>query len=136
MAPVVKRPPIEVARDAWGNDLPAWVEALALEASRTSGAAVARRISYSDAVVSSVIANKYKGRLDNVEARVSGALMGVTVDCPVLGDIARDRCIDEQGRPFSSSSSVRARLYRACRNDCPHSRMPRIASNLKDGGAA
>lgn len=123
MNQVVKRPPIDVARAAWGDELPGWVETLAEEAGRTTGADVARRIGYSDAVVSSVIARKYKGRLDNVEARVSGALMGVTVDCAVLGEIARDRCIDEQGRPFSSSSSVRARLYRACRGGCQHARI-------------
>lgn len=123
MTPIVKRPPIEVARAAWGNELPAWVEAIALEAGRTSGADVARRIGYSDAVVSSVIANKYKGRLDNVETRVRGALMGETVGCPVLGDIARNRCLDEQKRGFSTSSSVRARIYRACRAGCSHSRI-------------
>ncbi|MFZ5739613.1 MAG: transcriptional regulator [Pseudomonadota bacterium] len=123
MAGVVKRDPLQVANDAWGNDLPDWVEALANEARATSGEAAAGRIGYSGAVVSSVLANKYKGRLDIVEARVRGALMGETVGCPVLGDIARDRCLDEQKRGFSTSSSVRARIYRACRAGCSHSRI-------------
>ena len=122
MAGVVKRDPLQVAKDAWGNDLPDWVEALANEASATSGEAAARRIGYSGAVVSSVLANKYR-RLDIAEARVRGALMGETVGCPVLGDIARDRCLDEQKRGFSTSSSVRARIYRACRAGCSHSRI-------------
>lgn len=117
-----KRDPLDVANAAWGAEMPAWVEALALEARRTSAAATAARIGYSGSVVSSVLANKYKGRIDHVRERVSGALMGVTVECSVLGEIARDRCIDEQSRGFSSSSSVRARLYRACRSGCPHSR--------------
>ncbi len=123
MNQAVKRDALETARAAWGNGMPAWVEALAIEASKTNGAAAARKIGYSAAVVSSIIANKYKGRLDNVEARVSGALMGATVECSVLGEIARDRCIDEQQRGFSTSSSVRARIYRACRAGCPHSRL-------------
>ena len=123
MNQVAKKDPLETARAAWGNELPAWVEVLAAEAGRTSGAAAAARIGYSSAVVSSVLANKYKGRLDHVKERVSGALMGATVECRVLGEIARDRCIDEQSRGFSSSSSVRARLYRECRGGCPHSRM-------------
>lgn len=123
MAGVAKRDPLQVAQEAWKNDLPDWVEALANEASATSGEAAADRIGYSGAVVSSVLANKYKGRLDNVEARVRGALMGETVNCPVLGDITRDRCLDEQKCGFSTSSSVRARIYRACRAGCQNSRI-------------
>ncbi|MFT4275563.1 MAG: transcriptional regulator [Rhodopseudomonas sp.] len=123
MSTVVKRDPLDVARESWGDEMPAWVEALAREASQTTSAAAADRIGYSGPVVSSVLANKYKGRLANVEARVRGALMGETVDCPVLGDISRDRCIDEQKLGFSTSSSVRARIYRACRAGCPHSRI-------------
>ncbi|KPF98831.1 transcriptional regulator [Rhodopseudomonas sp. AAP120] len=123
MKQVVKRTPIEVAQAAWGEELPGWVEALALEAGRTSGVAAGARIGYSGALVSSVLAKKYKGRLDLVAERVSGALMGATVDCPVLGEIARDRCLDEQKCGFSTSSSVRTRLYRACRGGCEHSRI-------------
>lgn len=123
MSTIVKRDPLDVAKAAWGDEMPAWVEALAREASQTTSAAAADRIGYSGAVVSSVLANKYKGRLDNVEARVRGALMGETVNCPVLGDITRDRCLDEQKCGFSTSSSVRARIYRACRAGCQNSRI-------------
>ncbi|MBB5046760.1 hypothetical protein HNR60_001508 [Rhodopseudomonas rhenobacensis] len=124
MNQVAKKDPLDTARAAWGDAMPAWVEALAQEAGRTSGVAAGDRIGYSGSLVSSVLANKYKGRLDIVEARVSGALMGATVDCEVLGEIARDRCLDEQMCGFSSSSSVRARLYRACRSGrCEHSRL-------------
>lgn len=123
MKQIVKRSPIEVAKAAWGEQLPEWVEALALEAGRTSGVAAGKRIGYTGSLVSSVLANKYKGRLDLVEQRVSGALLGSMVDCPVLGEIARDRCLDEQKLGFSTSSSVRTRLYRACRGDCEHSRI-------------
>ncbi|PZA12438.1 transcriptional regulator [Rhodopseudomonas palustris] len=123
MNQLVKRSPIDVARAAWGDELPAWVEALALEAGRTSGVAAGKRIGYTGSLVSSVLANKYKGRLDLVEERVAGALMGAVVDCPILGEIARDRCLDEQKVGFSTSSSVRTRLYRACRGGCEHSRI-------------
>jgi hypothetical protein len=123
MSTIVKRDPLDVAKAAWGDEMPAWVEALAREASQTTSAAASERIGYSGAVVSSVLANKYKGRLDKVEARVRGALMGETVNCPVLGDIARDRCLDEQKCGFSTSSSVRARIYRACRAGCQNSRI-------------
>lgn len=120
-----KRDPLETARAAWGEKIPGWVEALAEEARRTSGAAAAARIGYSAPTVSAVLARKYKGDVSRVAAKVAGALMGVTVDCEVLGEITRDRCLDEQARGFSASSSVRARLFRACRGSCPHSRIKR-----------
>lgn len=123
MSTIVKRDPLDVAKAAWGDEMPAWVEALAREASQTTSAAASERIGYSGAVVSSVLANKYKGRLDKVEARVRGALMGETVNCPEQGEISRNRCIDDQGREFSTSSPHRVRIYRACRNNCPHSRI-------------
>jgi hypothetical protein len=120
-----KRDPLETARAAWGEQIPTWVEALAEEARRTSSAAAATRIGYSAPTVSAVLAKKYRGDLGRVAAKVAGALMGATVDCEVLGEIARDRCLDEQVKGFSGSSSVRARLFRACRGACPHSRLKR-----------
>lgn len=121
---VIKRDALETARAAWGDEMPAWVEALAIEVNRTSGAAAARRIGYSAPVVSSILAKRYTGRIDNVEARVSGALLGETVLCRLLGEITRDRCIDEQQTGFSSSSSIRAALFRECRSGrCAHSRV-------------
>lgn len=115
------------AQAAWGADLPDWVEALAEEATRTSGAAAARRIGYSQAVVSHVFARSYTGDLARVADKVRGALMGSTVVCPVLGEIGRDRCLDEQRKPFSATSSIRSKLFRACRGSCSHAR--------KTGGA-
>jgi hypothetical protein len=112
------------ARGAWGDGVPAWVIVLAGECNRTSGSAVAKRLGYSPAVVSHVIANTYPGDIRRVEEKVRGALMGVTVDCPVLGEIGLDRCLDEQRKPFSGTSSIRSRLFRACRSGCPHSRLP------------
>ncbi len=107
------------ARAAWGDPLPDWVAALAAEMDRTSGASTARRLGYSPAVASSIIAGKYRGNVGRVEEVVRGALMGASVSCPVLGDIGRDRCLDEQKQPFRATSSLRARLYHACRA-CPH----------------
>ena len=79
------------------------------------------------AVVSSALLGNYKGSLRKLEAKVRGAFMGAVVDCPVLGEIERDRCETEQGRKFFGTSANRARLYRACRGGCPNSR-------LKGGG--
>lgn len=110
------------ARDAWGGDIPDYVLIVAEEANRSSISAVAKRVGYSAAVISEVIGNKYRGDMDRVVGTIRGALMGVTVSCPVLGDVGRNRCLDEQRRPYSPTSSLRARLYRACRGGCPHAR--------------
>lgn len=115
------------AKAAWGDALPDWVEELARLAAAHSVKHAAERIGYSMAVVSNVVANKYAGDLVRVAEKVRGALMGMTVDCPVVGEIGRDRCLDEQRMPFSAASSVRAKLYRACRNGCPHSRTGRAS---------
>lgn len=111
------------ARAAWGETLPDWVDVLAEECDIHSGTAIARRIAYSGSVVSAVLSNKYKGDLGKVEAKVRGALMGEIVHCPVLDEITKDRCIAEQGRKFAATSSTRAKLFRACRAGCIHSRL-------------
>ncbi|MBB4199095.1 hypothetical protein CCR94_16485 [Rhodoblastus sphagnicola] len=107
----------------WGAALPDWVRVLAEEANRSSGSEVARRLGYSPAVVTGVINGTYPGDMGTVEARVRGALMNETVDCPVLGELTRDRCLSEQKMRRIGSSSLRARISRACRSGCPHSRL-------------
>jgi len=113
---------IEKASNAWSGDMPVWVRELALEANRTTQAKAAKKIGYSSAVLSHVFANNYPGDLASVEAKVRGALMGETVVCPVVGEIGRDRCLNEQAMPHTGASSIRARLYRACRSGCENSR--------------
>ena len=116
------RPPREVAAEAFGT-LPDWIEALVIEVERTNGARTASRIGYSAGVVSQVLRRTYAGDIGKVEAAIRGALMGETVDCPVLGEIGRDRCLQEQDMPRAATSAVRTRLYTACRSGCPHSRI-------------
>lgn len=111
------------ARAAYGDALPDWVEELAVEATNTSAVTAAAKIGYSASLLSHVFSNKYTGDITRVEAKVRGALMGATVMCPILGEIGRDRCLDEQKMPRSATSSLRSKLYRACRSGCPHSRI-------------
>jgi hypothetical protein len=114
---------VAIARAAWGDALPDWVEELAEEATRSTGVAVAKKIGYAGAVVTQIVRRKYPGDIARVEQKVRGALMGATVVCPILGEIGRDRCLDEQKMPNSATSSIRSKLYRACRSGCPHSRI-------------
>jgi hypothetical protein len=116
---------------AWKGALPDWVEQLAREANRTTAKKAAQRIGYSGAVVSHVLNNAYPGDIARVEAKVRGALMSATVMCPVVGEIGLDRCLDEQKMGNTGASSIRARLYRACRGGCPNSRIPTEADDVE-----
>ncbi|GJD93399.1 transcriptional regulator [Methylobacterium iners] len=113
----------EKAAAAWGPAIPDEVRELALYVDRNTGAAAAKAIGYSPAVVSHLLSARYPGDHDAVFAKIRGALMGEVVICPVLGEIGRDRCLNEQKMPFATSNSARARVYRACRSGCPHSRL-------------
>lgn len=104
---------------AWGEP-PAWIIALAEACQRETQAAAARRLGVSGSLISQVLAKNYPGRLDRIEQLVDGVFLGVTVGCPVLGEIPRNRCLEEQARGYAATSSTRARLYRACRGGCPH----------------
>lgn len=97
-----------------------WLIELASLADREGLAGAAKRIGYSKAAVSTVLNGKYAGDVDRVEQMVRGALMAEQVDCPVLGDIGRDRCLSEQKEEFRGTSAFRAQLYHACRGGCPH----------------
>lgn len=116
------------AKLAWGT-VPDWIGELA-ELAQTQGLnACAARLGYSSATISQTIGNKYAGDLGKLEDKVRGVLMGATVDCPVLGEIGRDVCLGWQGKERATTNAMRARLYRACRDGCKHSR-------LKGGGHA
>lgn len=102
---------------------PDWIAALRTECARSTQAAVARRLGYSPTVVNQALRGGYAGDVERLREVVEGALMGRTVDCPVIGDLPRDRCLDHQIRPFAATNPLRTALYRACRSGCPHSRL-------------
>ena len=114
-------PARERALEGWGAPLPPEIEALAAACESRTASAVARLLDYSPALVSHVLAKRYPGDLQLVFAKIRGALMGETVECPVLGTIATTRCLAEQKRPFAVTNSIRARLFHACRA-CPNNR--------------
>lgn len=100
-----------------------WVRELreACAAKDSSQAAVARRIGYSTTVVNQVLKGTYKGDLTSVQRAVEGALMGATVECPVLGELSRQRCIEYQRAGFRITNPMRVALSRACPK-CPNRR--------------
>ena len=103
------------ARESWGDDLPDWVEALAIESDRTSQAAAGRAMGRSAALVNQVIKRSYKGDLTAVEPLVRGAFMHEVVDCPIMGQLPVNRCLEHLKARFSNANHVRVQLYRACK---------------------
>ena len=116
------------ARAAWGEDLPDWVLTFAGECDRTSVRAACDRMGYSPSVGSQVLSNTYKGRLDKIAGAVRGAFMGSTVPCPVLGELAVDRCLYHQGRKLAVTNPTRVLLSRTCPT-CPHFKKAKPASS-------
>lgn len=97
-----------------------WVETLRNEVAKAGSQEKAgKRIGYSAAVVNQVLKGTYSGDIEKVKAKVEGAFMGAVVDCPVIGEIPRNRCIDHQGKKFAATNPMRVQLHRACPG-CAH----------------
>ncbi len=119
---------LDAALVAWGEDMPAWVRRLAEECDKASQNQVAKKVGYSASALSSVINNRYGGAnrggdLAAIEKAVSGVFDAVVVDCPVLGKLPAQTCLLHQRQPISTANPQAVRLYRACRDGCPHSRL-------------
>jgi glycine cleavage system regulatory protein len=114
---------LNLAISAWGDDKPVWVRALADACDAENQTLVARRLNRSSGLVSSVLSGKYKGSMDAVEQVVRGALMAETVDCPVVGALSTDTCLEHQQAKWAPHNPQRIAFFRACRNGCPHSRI-------------
>lgn len=79
---------------------------------------VAAELGYSPSTVSQIRKNTYRGNLDNVLARVVEVYGGLSVACPVLGDIPLSRCAEERRKPFAATNQQRVQLFAACQK-CP-----------------
>lgn len=104
-----------------------WLEVLRTTCATDSQASVAKRLGVSPSMVNQALKGTYKGDLNRLQIRVEGVLQTQTVGCPALGNIRKDRCQEYQDRnpKLASASPVTARLYRACRSGCPHSKLPK-----------
>lgn len=119
----MKVTPLDIARGAWGDPLPDWIEVVARQCLDMPQAKVAARIGYSAGMISQLLRNRYKGNLAAIEDAARGAWMGATVDCPVNGSIPTDTCQDWQrkARDWLASNSHRVRMHKAC-SKCPRYR--------------
>ena len=90
---------------------------LTIKVNETSQAEVARTLGYSGATISTVL----KGTCPNPQhilERVVEVFGGLTVDCPVLGEITLHQCSDERKKPYSIANSQRVELSKKCPK-CP-----------------
>lgn len=108
--------PLDIAREAWGADLPDWVETLAIECGKTSQNKVAWRLGRSPTVVSQVLRRKYPADPAGIEERVRGVFQDAVIRCPALGTMPAHVCQDwrEKAREFQTGNPLRVRMYRAC----------------------
>ena len=102
---------------------PEWMVVLRAHAKAHGQRKAAADIGYSAPVVNQVLKGHYAGDLKAVQAKVEGALMGATVECPVIGEMPRNRCIEHQARAnrFATSNPLRVQLSKACPK-CPNRR--------------
>lgn len=98
-----------------------WLTVLREQCARSSQAKVAKQLGYSPAVVNQVLKGTYTGDVNRVQRAVEGALMGLTVECPVIGEIPRNRCLEYQRQKFAATNPLRVALSRACPT-CPNRR--------------
>ncbi|MGR3501576.1 hypothetical protein [Pseudaestuariivita sp.] len=114
---------VDKAREAWGSELPDWVEAMAVACDDSSQNQVAKRIGRSSSVVSHVLRNAYPGDMAATEELVRGTFMSGRTDCPALGKIPSNECRlwRERAKSFSSHNAQRVQMFRACRR-CPVNR--------------
>lgn len=113
---------------AW-SPVPDWITELAAIADAAGLKGAGKRIGYTGSLVSGVLNNRYAGDLVAVEKAVRWALMSLSVECPVIGEIDRSRCLEEQRTPFRATSAMRAQLFHACRSGCPNARSAKGDAN-------
>lgn len=112
---------VEIVKESWGEEAPAWVQTLAEACDKLkSQAAAARRLGRSAGLVNGVLRNKYTGNLERVKDRVETAFKD-EVACPVLGTINGGTCMTWQTKPYCGANHQLVRMYRACAR-CPNNK--------------
>lgn len=99
---------------------PEWIAALSDFALKHGFRAAGDQIGYSPSVVSLVLAGRYPGRLDRVEAATRKVLIDGIRSCPVLGQIVAGTCRRYLSPEPPTASPLALTVWKACRDGCPH----------------
>jgi hypothetical protein len=112
--------PLERAKAAWGDEMPDWVQALALACERSSQNRVSKALDRSATIISQVLTRTYAASMDRIEDRVRGVYLNGSVECPEKGELPLQDCQDwrEKARTFAMGNPQRTQMFRACRK-CP-----------------
>lgn len=102
-----------------------WMKVLRARVEDRGITAVAADLNLAKGTVSTVLSGKYGASTKNIEERVLGVYMNETVECPLFGEITRDRCIDHQNRPRINQNPWHNAVHIACRQGCRHSKHPK-----------
>lgn len=94
--------PLDTARAAWGEDMPDWVETLAIQCGKTSQAKVAKLLDRSPTVVSQILNRKYPADTAGIEERVRGVFQHVVIQCPAQQAIPAHACQDSRSNACAS----------------------------------
>ena len=100
-----------------------WLEILKREVLNQGMTKVAEKLGVSKATVSQVVNGKYKASTKTIQVRVEGAFMASVVECPILGEIPVNKCLEHQNKKFAATNHIRVALFKACRNGCPNSKL-------------
>lgn len=104
-----------------------WIEILRDECEPpNSQRQVAKELGVSCAQISLVLRDAYTGDLKRIQQLVEGKYMNVTLECPVLGQIALHKCRWHQEREFAATNPQRVMLHQMCRSGCPHSNLEQL----------
>ncbi|WP_321276951.1 helix-turn-helix transcriptional regulator [Thiomicrorhabdus indica] len=96
-----------------------WFIALQNACQTASQKQVADQCGISSTAVNQVLKGVYKGNLENVKEKISGALLKHSVICPVLDEITVDVCARYRKQGYLPTNPLRVQLYRACQT-CPN----------------
>ncbi len=75
---------------------------------------VSKRLGVSPSAICHIVKGTYKARPDRILRLAEEAYSQQIIECPVLGEIALSRCIQEKNRPFAAINPTRAKLARTC----------------------
>jgi hypothetical protein len=113
---------VDIVAAAYGRaHVPIWALALAVACDKDGRAAVARRLDYSESVLSQTLSNTYGGNLDKVIDRVRAVILEETMECPAEGPMALEMCQRHQSRRREDiQNGWHHQMYQACRSGCSH----------------
>ncbi|EGU34782.1 transcriptional regulator [Vibrio scophthalmi] len=93
-----------------------WLEALQTRANLVPLTVIAKEVGYSKSTISRVLNGSYGGDIEAVKHAVQDAYLFKKVECPLLGEIERKQCEQNQNRPFAATNPMRVQLHHTCKS--------------------